>query len=114
MTEITGDLFHVHYDSAQSVVTLSGTLRLNGLVEYEPVAALLRTALEDNEVLTLDLRALEFLNSSGIAMLSKFVIEARQRQGGCVTVLGSREVAWQGRSLVNLQRLMPSLTLDFS
>ncbi|GEO82643.1 slr1659 superfamily regulator [Pararhodospirillum oryzae] len=113
MHQITGESFGVTYDPAQSLVSLSGTLRLNGLGEYEPVAQLLRQALSDNEILTLDLRTLDFLNSSGIAMLSKFVIEARQRQGGCVTVLASRAITWQGRSLVNLQRLMPTLVLDF-
>jgi hypothetical protein len=60
-----------------------------------------------------DLSELEFLNSSGIAMLSKFVIEARNRKTVTLTILGAQAIPWQGKSLVNLQRLMPAMQLDW-
>ena len=52
------------------------------------------------------------MNSSGIAMLSKFVIEARGRADGGLVIRASRSVPWQGKSLNNLKRLMPALELD--
>lgn len=112
MEQLTGDSYTVRYDASQSRVAIAGVLRLNGMAEYAPVAEMLRTALDENQVLTLDLRSLDFLNSSGIAMLSKFVIEVRDRKTGPMTVLGSKSVAWQGKSLVNLKRLNPNLSLE--
>lgn len=105
------ELYTVTYASNSGVVCLKGTLRLNGSEEYAPIVALLGRALDEQEKITLDLRELEFLNSSGIATLSRFVIDCRNRKTIALTVLGTSQVAWQGKSLVNLQRLMPSLTL---
>jgi hypothetical protein len=61
--------------------------------------------------IVLDLRELEFLNSSGITMLSRFVIQARDRTGIDLQVVASEAVPWHARSLKNLQRLMPSLSI---
>jgi hypothetical protein len=61
--------------------------------------------------IVLDLRELDFLNSSGITMLSRFVMEARDRPGIDVQVLASETVPWHARSLRNLQRLMPTLSI---
>jgi len=63
------------------------------------------------EPIVLDLRELDFLNSSGITMFSRFVIEARDRSGINLCVLASENVPWHARSLKNLQRLMPSLNI---
>jgi hypothetical protein len=68
---------------------------------------------EQPETLTIDLQALTFLNSSGINMLSKFVIKVRQQPGTRMVIVGSQMVPWQGKSLKNLQRLMPVLDLQF-
>jgi hypothetical protein len=57
------------------------------------------------------LRELDFLNSSGITMLSRFVIEARDQDGISVHCFASDAVPWHARSLKNLQRLMPGLTI---
>jgi len=111
-TILQDELYRVGYDASVGVVRLQGTLRLNGSEEYAPLIALLGRALDEHSALTLDLRELEFLNSSGIATLSRFVIECRNRKTVGLTVLGTRKVTWQGKSLVNLQRLMPALQLD--
>jgi hypothetical protein len=64
--------------------------------------------------IVLDLRQLDFLNSSGITMLSRFVMEARGHEGIDIQVLASEAVPWHARSLKNLQRLMPTLTIRLS
>jgi hypothetical protein len=61
--------------------------------------------------IVLDLRELDFLNSSGITMFSRFVIEARDRADVALQFLASEAIPWQARSLKNLQRLMPSLRI---
>ena len=78
-----------------------------------PIVELLdETTKNDPETITLDLKELEFLNSSGISMLSKFVINIRKKKNSSITVKGSNAIPWQGKSLKNLQRLMPTLTLE--
>ncbi len=111
---IQGDNYSVAYDTASGMVALKGMMRLNGMEEYAPVISILSRAVTENPAVTLDLRELEFLNSSGIAMLSKFVIEARNKQTVALTILGAKAVAWQGKSLVNLQRLMPALSMEIA
>ncbi|BAE49243.1 slr1659 superfamily regulator [Paramagnetospirillum magneticum] len=110
-TLIQGDQHSVEWDAATKTVALKGILRLNGLQEYAPIATLLSEAVPEG-AMVLDLRELEFLNSSGIAMLSKFVIEIRNRKTVDLCVVGSKAVAWQGKSLVNLCKLMPSLRME--
>lgn len=110
-TIIDGGTYKVVHDPVTSTVRLSGVMRLNGMAEYAPIAGLLSSGLTGTEALTVDVAGLEFLNSSGIAVLSKFVIEARN-SGTALTIRGSKSIAWQGKSLANLQRLMPTLTMD--
>lgn len=111
-TYIEDEGYRVVFEHTQKVVQMSGVMRLNGLQEYAPITALLSNALESGECLTLDLTNLEFLNSSGIATLSKFVIEARKHQPLQLTIKGSKHAAWQSKSLTNLKRLMPTLDLQ--
>jgi len=104
--------FQIHPDPAAGVVTLSGSLRLAGAEEYAPIGEILEATVEAHpEEITLDLRQLEFLNSSGINMLSKFVLNRRQSPQTQVIIVGSQGIPWQARSLKNLQRLLPALQL---
>jgi hypothetical protein len=94
-------------------VKFCGSLRLNGLIEYEPILAILNYGIEQkNNDLILDLQSLDFLNSSGISVLSKFVIKVRNQENTKLTIIGSQKVLWQSKSLKNLQKLMPSLVLN--
>ena len=62
--------------------------------------------------LTLDLRLLQFLNSSGINTLAKFVLHVRQYTATQVVMQGSQQFPWQEKSLKNFQRLLPRLHLE--
>jgi hypothetical protein len=112
--EISTEHYSICYDPATATLTFAGSLRLGGPAEYGPIAKLLSDVgdLKPPKI-TLNLQKLEFLNSSGISMLSKFVIEVRKKAGVQITVLGSHSIPWQGKSLKNLQKLMPALVLDF-
>jgi hypothetical protein len=104
--------FTAHHDPDQRTVFLKGFLRLNGIEEYQPIMNLLLGAIEETEACVVDLSDLEFLNSSGISMLSMFVVRVRDRGTIDLTFRGSNQVLWQTRSLKNLKRLMPALTID--
>jgi hypothetical protein len=113
--KIQTDAYLVQFDAADATVRMTGSLRLMGMESYDPVNKLLQEALDASPTrFTLDLRDLEYLNSSGINCISRFVIKAREKPGIALTVLGSARVTWQGKSLANLQRFMPSLKLVVS
>jgi hypothetical protein len=111
--EIKTEYYHICYDRSTATVSFSGSLRLSGPEEYAQISKLLGDVgdLEPPKI-TLNLQHLEFLNSSGISMLSKFIISMRKRQQVSMVVQGSQRIAWQGKSLKNLQRLMPSINLE--
>ncbi len=111
--EITGKDYKVWYDEGNSLVFLKGILRLDGIEEYKPIMDLLIGAISAESALAIDLRELEFLNSSGISMLSMFIVEVRNSGKIEITLQGSNKVLWQTKSLKNLQRLMPSMKLEF-
>ncbi len=111
MATIEGENYKVEYSPERANIAISGALRLAGLGEYAPIIEILNAALAAHASIRLDMKQLEFLNSSGIAMLSKFVIEARNKGDVDLTIHGSSNIPWQGKSLVNLQRLMPKITL---
>jgi hypothetical protein len=111
--EIKGEDYTVEFDASCTTVKLKGELSLGGPSEYEPIAKLLNDVAETNpETMTVNLRELGFLNSSGISMLSKFVMGLRKKKGVQLVILGSNDMPWQGKSLQNLVRLLPGLKLE--
>ncbi|MDJ1184085.1 slr1659 superfamily regulator [Roseofilum casamattae] len=111
--QIKTDDYNIEYSQDEAVITFQGSLRLSGMDEYAPIVEILDAVAEAKpEIITLNLLDLEFLNSSGISMLSKFVIKIRQKKEIGMLVKGSKKIPWQGKSLKNLQRLMPKLTLE--
>jgi anti-anti-sigma factor len=105
--------YSICYDPLTETVSYEGSLRLSGIEEYAPIVKLLND-LADREPgkIILNLQKLEFLNSSGINVLSKYVIKVRQKGTIQMVVKGSKSIPWQAKSLKNLQRLMPSLQLE--
>lgn len=110
--EIKNEDYQVTYDPETGTVTCSGSFRLRGS-EYAQIADMLNEAADARPpIITLDLRELQFLNSSGINTLSKFVIRVRQHKTSQVIVKGTNQFPWQKKSLRNLERLLPGLQLE--
>ncbi len=113
MKDIKTEDYSICYNPVTATVTCQGSLRLSGMEEYEPFVQLLDDVADSEPPkIILDLRELKFLNSSGINVLSKFVLKVRQKKTIQMVVQGSKTIPWQGKSLKNLQRLMPSLQLE--
>lgn len=92
-------------------VIIQGALRLDSMEEYQTIQDLLiEFATQHNNQICVDVSNLQLLNSSGITMLSKFVIHCR-KNAIQVKMQWNSHIAWQGKSLKNLQRLLPSLEL---
>lgn len=114
LTPIEGEAYRVDYTSETHTLRMEGSLRLSGAADYQPIAQFFEAVVESEPAtLVLDLRELQFLNSSGISMLSKFAIGIRKKPGMEIIVKGSATIPWQGKSLKNLQKLLPSLQLEF-
>ncbi len=110
--EVKGDDYQVEYEPASSTVYFKGDITLGSPKDYVPIVKLLdQAANSDPDTLTLNVKELAFLNSSGISMLSKFVLGMKKKKGTQLVVLGGKKVPWQGKSLKNLERLLPGLKL---
>ena len=110
--EINQDQYQVRYEPDASTVICSGSFRLTG-DEYAAITEILNAAADAKPCeLTLDVTGLQFLNSSGIHTLSKFVLRVRGHNTTRVTVRGSSKYPWQQKSLANLERLLPGLRLE--
>lgn len=112
--EIKTDDYRVWYDSATATVYFQGLLRESGIADYKTIEQLLDEVIaQERSTLTMNLQKLEFLNSSGISVLSRFVIGVRKQKTIQLIVKGMKAIPWQGKSLGNWQRLMPALTLEW-
>lgn len=111
--ELKTDDYHVWYDELAQTLTFEGALRLADLGEYTPMWQLLNDIVDQKQPrLTVDLRRLKYLNSSGFNVLSRFVLKVRQDAVTQLLVRASKQIAWQEKSLKNLQRLMPNLRIE--
>lgn len=114
MLKIQGDNYHVWYEETNKTVHFEGTLRLRTVAEYSPIIQLLsNVANNPTNRVNLNFKSLYALNSSGISMLSKFVIEIRDKSKLQVIIKASNNINWQPKALKNLQRLMPNLILKY-
>ena len=112
--EIKGEEYRINYDSGTITVTCQGSFRLRR-TEYAPIKQLLNEVADATPpLITLNMRDLEFLNSSGINMFSKFVIRVRKLKSSQVVLLGSHEIPWHDKSFRNLKRLMRNLKLEWT
>ena len=110
--EVKGNGYQVQYESESATVYFTGEIALGGPKDYAPIVKVLdKVAESEAATITLNVKDLAFLNSSGISMLSKFVQGMRKKKGVQLIVLGSKKVPWQAKSLKNLERLLPGLKL---
>lgn len=112
--EVKRDDYRVWYDPATATVNFQGLIRESQISDYKPLEELLEGVIAQKPpVISMNLQELEFLNSSGMTILSRFVIGVRNKKMIQLVVRGSQNIAWQNKSLANWQRLMPGLTLQY-
>ncbi len=105
------DKHSVTYDPDTATISCSGFLDLRGKDGYKNIASLLDMVVSQTpvpETIILDIRELEFLNSSGITTLGGFVIKLRNKGGIRLIVKCSEEYSWQAKSIKGLSKLMPN------
>ncbi len=113
--EIKGEDFLVTFNEPKAAVEFFGTIRLRDSADYKAISDLLDAACRGVPgELVMDFRNLQFLNSAGINTISKFVIAARGMERIMLKVLGNKQIAWQQKSLRNLQKLWPKVAIEIS
>ncbi len=112
--EIQTKEYRVWFEPERNTVFLEGSLRLN-TAEYKPISDLLTAVLEQSKgPVTLHVRELSFLNSSGINTLYKFAIAIRSKASQSLLVRGNESVPWQPKTLVNIKRFLPTAKIEMN
>jgi len=113
--EIITKKYSVKYDTETNALCWEGVIRLEGFKEYEPITQLLDklSALELHRM-TLNIRKLKALNSSGISVLGRFLFNMEKKTTiQSVVMQSSKKIAWQKKWAKNFQRLLPTLEFEW-
>ncbi|AOP32470.1 hypothetical protein A0128_00380 [Leptospira tipperaryensis] len=105
--EISKEDYSVETEKNRGRIKISGTLRLLNVEEYEPIIALIETILEESGrgKAIIDIKNLDFLNSAGIASISRFVAGYDKKNINNIEIKGNKERYWQIKFLENLKKL---------
>ena len=108
--EIKTDDYRVWIEGSD--IFFDGAMRLASSEAGAPVMALANSVLSSNpSIITLNLKDLHFLNSSGINLLAKFTIEVGKHPQGRLLVRGTPHKPRQTKTFPNLKKLHPALVL---
>jgi hypothetical protein len=110
--EIAGDRYRIVYDPAASAVAFQGILRSEDRFPLNKQLIDAVAAKVPKQV-TLDVRQLEFLNSSGVVLLFKFIADLHDLIGSQIIIRGSTRYPWQVRWLRDMSKFIPELRLDW-
>jgi hypothetical protein len=112
MELIAGDSKLV-FDKNKQTVIFDGSMRLANLTEYEKISTFLNEVVKvSDSILILDLKNLNFLNSSGITTLSMFILSLKKSHKVKLRVLGSNSISWQEKSLPNFNKLWTDVEIS--
>lgn len=112
--KIENETFKIFYSEAEHIVFFEGSIRLWDPSEYQKIKQFLLDILElEGEKLCIDFTGLEFLNSSGISMMCKFIFDVKKMNNRTVRFVGRHDILWQKKSLGNLQKLWNKVELEF-
>ncbi len=112
--EIKDPAYRVWYEPDDQTVYFEGKLRL-GPGGYRPIEELLQNVLaQEPSRIRLHLYDLQFLNSSGLSTLFKFVVALRKKGTIPLSVRASKEVLWHSKTLANIERFFPTAEIELA
>ena len=91
-------------------VLISGTMRLPSPLSYEKPFSIIKNSLEEaTDILTINLKDLEYLNSSGLTSFARIIIEARANNKPLKIII-NKSIPWQTKTLLSLNKLWDELS----
>ena len=112
--EIKDQDFRVWYEPDDLTVYFEGKMRL-APGGYRPIEELLNKVVDQEPArIRLHLYDLQFLNSSGLSMLFKFVVQVRKKGSIRLAVRASKTVLWHSKTLSNIERFFPDAEIELS
>ncbi len=113
--ELIDEKFSVQYDASNGKISCKGIMDLREKKGYQPLANLFDEVVEQSpQIITLDIRQLEFLNSTGITVIgSGLVIKIRNKALSKLVIHCSKDFPWQSRSMKGISKLMSDIELRF-
>jgi hypothetical protein len=109
---ITED-YSMQFDAETATVYCQGIMRLTNK-EYKPIIQWLNKIVALGlPKMTLNLRELRILNSSGVAMLGIFVSAVDKKKTVQLVIQCSKKTAWQKKSVNIFQDLMPEVQMEW-
>lgn len=112
--EIKHPDYHIKYSQETGIVSCFGSLECRGKQGYAEIAALLKNVVEAKKPeIILDIRKLEFLNTTGITTLGVFIIGIRKTGVSRLKILGAKQHPWQARAFKGLKKLLPGMETEF-
>ncbi|TGO02979.1 hypothetical protein PN36_15200 [Candidatus Thiomargarita nelsonii] len=113
--EIITKKYSVKYDTETNTIYWQGVIRLEGFKEYEPITQLLeKVATLEPLRMTLNIRKLKALNSSGISVLGRFLFNLENKTTiPSMVMQSSKNIIWQKKWAKNFQLLLPTLQFEW-
>ena len=112
--EIKDQDYRVWYEPSDHTVYFEGKMRL-APGGYRPIEELLQRVVETGpNRIRLHLFHLQFLNSSGLSTLFKFVVQLRKLGTITLAVQASKEVLWHSKTLSNIERFFPDAEIELA
>ena len=112
--EIVGPTYTVIYDEATVTVLFQGVLRLQNVTEGESIASLLNeVAATEPDTIPLGFVQLQLMNSTGLSILTKFMMAMRKQNTSRVILRASDKHFWQRDLIQGLQRFLPGSELQW-
>jgi hypothetical protein len=109
---ISGESYNIRYEN--QVIEISGKLSI--MPEgYENIEAFFRKIIDtEPPELTLDIRNLEYLNSSGIkALCIGLILESETKENLCLNIRCSKRHRWQKETVPSFNGLIDNLKIVF-
>ena len=109
---IIEDTYNITYEN--NIIQISGKLSLM-LEDYNKIEDFFMKILENAQnSITLDIRNLEFLNSSGIKTICvSLILEASEIEGLHLKILCSNKYTWQKETIPTFKDLMDNMEIIF-
>lgn len=112
--KLQGDNYEIRFEEDRNTIMFEGSLRLWDPTDYSKIKQFMLDVHDLNiPELYLNFVRLDFLNSSGISTLCKFILDAKKMNKLNLHIIGNETILWQKKSFENLVKLWDKITLEF-